>query len=262
MVYREPQPSCLPQRRGLVVAVRGPFARPGFSLIDVLVSLSVIAVLIALLVPSLSGIREATRKVVCANNVRQLTLGATMYADDYRDYLPQSVFNAKQGKDTTQSVQKMTIVRIGGIPTAWDGLGVLYTMGYTPAVGTYYCPSNTGPFRLSEMGPQWTRDDATLISNYQYRGASVDLVTLRRRQPNYSFITDSCTSAADFSHRNGANVSTIDNAVFWYQDTGTVAGLLPGDVNDSIANARINAIWQQFDLAANSTAVTGGSGSQ
>lgn len=50
-----------------------------------LVVAAIIAVLIGILLPAMKGAREASRLVQCMNNVRQITIGAMLYADDQRD---------------------------------------------------------------------------------------------------------------------------------------------------------------------------------
>jgi prepilin-type N-terminal cleavage/methylation domain-containing protein/prepilin-type processing-associated H-X9-DG protein len=60
-----------------------PRARRGFTLIELLVVIAIIAILAAILFPVFAQARESARQTSCTSNVKQLTLGWSMYAQDY-----------------------------------------------------------------------------------------------------------------------------------------------------------------------------------
>lgn len=73
------------------VRLRG---RRGFTLIELLVVVAVIAVLMALLVPSLQSARRQGKRVVCLSNLRQLGQFTLMYSADNADLMPRSLHSA------------------------------------------------------------------------------------------------------------------------------------------------------------------------
>ena len=60
----------------------------GFTLVELLVVISIIALLISLLLPSLRKAREMAKSTVCLSNMRQMGLSLTTYAFENDDYIP------------------------------------------------------------------------------------------------------------------------------------------------------------------------------
>jgi prepilin-type N-terminal cleavage/methylation domain-containing protein len=59
-----------------------------FSLIELLVVISIVAVLVALVLPSVNAARESARFAICKSNLRQQHLTFTYYASDFKGYGP------------------------------------------------------------------------------------------------------------------------------------------------------------------------------
>lgn len=78
-----------------------PRPRTGFTLIELLVVISIITLLIAMLLPSLSKAREQARQVVCASTLQGFGRGFHLYAGENRDYLCSGSFDpdVENGRD-------------------------------------------------------------------------------------------------------------------------------------------------------------------
>lgn len=70
----------------------------GFSLVELLVVISIIGALVALLLPAIQAAREAARRCSCGNNLRQIGVATQMY-HDARGYLPPARIHDTIGAD-------------------------------------------------------------------------------------------------------------------------------------------------------------------
>lgn len=65
-------------------------AEKRFTLVELLVVIAMIAILSALLPPALGRAKEAGKKIVGANNLKECYVGVMYYAGDYNGFLPSS----------------------------------------------------------------------------------------------------------------------------------------------------------------------------
>ncbi|MEO1129423.1 MAG: type II secretion system protein [Planctomycetota bacterium] len=88
--------------------------RRGFTLVELLVVIGVIALLIGVLLPALGGARQSARDLASAANLRQLGAGLQMYITDFSEELPQMRVDAAGEPVTDKSLPSDNIGTLFG----------------------------------------------------------------------------------------------------------------------------------------------------
>ena len=147
----------------------------GFSLLELLVVISILALLIAILLPALSQARHQARRTACAGNLRQVGVAIHLYAEDFGNTIP---FGPK-GRPVTGSNFYTVTGNVTSLLSLEDGapvgLGLLLDdyLAHQPTV--LFCPGADQP---SEAREQLARvGQAQAQSDFYYRHASVALLT-------------------------------------------------------------------------------------
>lgn len=236
---------------------RASRGQSAFTLVDILVTMAIIALLIGLLMPGLASVKEHTRRVVCMSNVRQVGLGLVLYADANKDKLPASVFIDTRGRDdeVDYAPENMMTIRLPNeisrrTNTSWDGLGYLYSQEILTTPDIFYCPSHHGQHRFEDVLDVWKKPAGEIVGNYHFRGMGPNGSTrLSFIEPSRAAIAaDGMRTLEDYNHRVGLNVLRADLSLFWLSDpNGRIGEFLTDAEQDDYAGGVFDILWSQLD---------------
>ena len=251
----------------------------GFSLVELMVVMAIIAILLALLMPGLQAIRSTTYRVLSASNQRTLGQGITIYAGPRRGRLPESRVLLNEQADLGELMRTYaplpedpSLTAFGDAPGVagpqskswkprrvewysqthgWDGLGHLFALGLVPEAAVFYSPGHRGDHSFDRYEEEWVspiagphaKPSMTIYGNYHYAGHLFeDGRTINiNRDPAQIIVTDGLRRRSDLTHREGLNVLRGDGSVEWIGDQ-LLRLRLPESSMDSMGMADLNGV--------------------
>ena len=122
--------------------------RRAFTLVELLVVIGIIAVLIGILLPTLSRARESAKRTACLSNLRELGNAFRLYAAGNKDVIPIGCVGVVATPATAEKqfsyVVNWNPVSGGTAPVPKVvQMGCLALAGLAKSPRTYYCPSET-----------------------------------------------------------------------------------------------------------------------
>jgi prepilin-type N-terminal cleavage/methylation domain-containing protein len=108
----------------------------GFTLVELLVVIGIIAVLISILLPTLSRARRAAVNTQCLSNLRDCGNMLQMYANEYKDKVPLGYIANRRHEAYQVSIFHTALGKV-----IYPGLGPMYLAKYMNEPRSWYCPS-------------------------------------------------------------------------------------------------------------------------
>lgn len=159
-----------------------------FTLVELLVVISIIAILLAILIPAMNRAKETAKRIICSNQQKQVALGMNTYISDYDGMLPwyggidplftpphcSSAADAEDYERHPYVAFKGDKDKVnwleGGVSTGDPipmRLGCLYKRAIIKNAKVFYCPSNkTTGYRYEDyiepLAPNTSKEWGTL----------------------------------------------------------------------------------------------------
>jgi len=214
-----------------------------FTLIELLIVISIIAILASMLMPALSKAREQSRRIACSNNLSQLGKAFLFYANDNIDYLP-----AYRDSCTPERAW------YGGSPS--NGLIAEYLGKNEASISISYSGIYNGKMRHDRFACPSEPGSDTSAYTYGYNARifnySSRKLTNFQKASQLSLLNETKSAALcmnyttnesyypfNFRHSNGANVLFCDFHVEWRKRVD----IPDQNIDTSAAN---NPFWRAY----------------
>ena len=242
----------LPKIRSLRSSLR---IQPGFTIIELLVTISIVALLMSIMMPGLKAARESANRIQCSSNLRQIGLAIYLYAFQNGEHLPETIFD-NEGNAKQSEMMALTTGSMSDSPSSgqWDGLGLLIGDGsnFLDNAHSLFCPCHHGNHDFQQLDANAKSCPTRIYSNYHFIGDTDS----SNHQPRYLFnqtsdnplVVDGMREESDINHLIGTNTLRGDGSVrFWSDHSMLLRNALCSSTVDNPASESVyDQLWKSF----------------
>ncbi|MBN2181732.1 MAG: type II secretion system protein [Sedimentisphaerales bacterium] len=214
--------------------------KKGFTLIELLVVIAIIALLMGILMPALTAIKEQAKKIACRSNLRQYGLAQTVYLDEFDGKYPNAWESLVETEYPVAGYQRSCRWHDPRYPA--DGP----FWPYLPAEKVHLCPTfkslaksegqrHPGHVTSNPIVPYYSYSMNAFLgsSNISGRKGALKISDITRRYSEVFFFAEE-----NMWLRSGCDFVLNDNALCpdgrdWF---GTFHGAKSGNLNSGTAN--------------------------
>lgn len=226
----------------------------GFTIVELLVTISIAALLMGLLMPGLRSAREGARRIQCGSNLRQIGTALYLYGIHHAEDLPSTIFDDGEAAHPEEMMALTTGSREDeNLLPEWDGLGWLIgSRMYLDQPEVLYCPCHHGDHFIHDIGDDLKKESAVRIyCNYHFVGDDDRVNGTRRTMMGESdtvLVVDGMRTPSDINHVDGTNMLRLDCSVsYWYDSTFELRNtFIQSSFDAPPTETEYNGLWKLF----------------